>query len=57
MEKGIQYERTMLSELLKCRFGEIPSESLSRLESADPETMITWSKKIFDAKTIDDVFV
>lgn len=56
-EEGISYERTMLSELLKCRFGEIPSESLSRLESAGPETMIAWSKRIFDAKTISDVFV
>ena len=57
MKEGIQYERTLVGKLLTRRFGDLSSDVRCRLEQADPDTLLLWGDKIFDAKTIEDVFV
>jgi predicted transposase/invertase (TIGR01784 family) len=47
---------TMMTTLLKHRFNQIPESYLARLEQADNNTLLTWSKKILDAKTLEEVF-
>ena len=56
IEKGIIYERTLLNRLLTRRFGQLPSDTIRRLEQAGPDTLLSWGEKILDAKTIEEVF-
>jgi conjugal transfer/entry exclusion protein len=55
-EQGIQHEKTLLSRQLTRRFGPLPSESLLKLEQADAETLLVWGERIFDAKTLEEIF-
>ena len=56
IEKGLAYERTLLNRLLTRRFGNLSSDARRKLEQADPDTLLSWGDKVFDAKTIEDVF-
>lgn len=56
MQQGIQHEKMLFSRLLTHRFGSLSSKSLLKLEQADPETLLIWSERIFDVKTIEEVF-
>jgi hypothetical protein len=40
---------------LQRKFGVLPQEVLSRVEQADPDTLIEWSDRIITADRIDDV--
>jgi predicted transposase/invertase (TIGR01784 family) len=57
IHQGIhQGEVAVMTTLLKHRFNQIPESYLARLEQADNNTLLTWSKKILDAKTLEEVF-
>ena len=56
VEKGLTYERALLKSLLTRRFGHLSSNTISTLEQADHDTLLSWGEKILDAKTIKDVF-
>lgn len=56
IEKGLAYERTLLKSLLIRRFGHLSSSTISTLEQADHDILLSWGEKILDAKTIKDVF-
>ncbi|MBS0350819.1 MAG: hypothetical protein JSR33_06500, partial [Proteobacteria bacterium] len=51
-----QGEVAVMTTLLKHRFNHIPESYLTRLKQADNDTLLTWSKKILDAKTLEEVF-
>ena len=50
-----QGEATIILEMLKHRFGSISSQDQDRIYNADPHTLLQWSRKLFDAKTLQDV--
>ncbi len=56
-QKGIQQgEVAVVTRQLKHRFQYIPESYLIRLRQADAETLLLWSEKILDAKTLEEVF-
>lgn len=56
-QKGLlRGERTLLTRQLVRRFGPLPDAIQAYLESATAEQLETWSDRILDAKTLDDVF-
>jgi hypothetical protein len=52
----LEGEVKVITTLLKHRFNQIPDSYLARLDQADNQTLLTWSKKILDAKTLEEVF-
>ena len=47
----------ILLRLLKCKFGPEAAEThRPRIETADAETLLTWSERILDAGTPEDIF-
>ena len=61
LEQGLQRGRTegesrILERQLARRFGPLPEPVVTRLRGADAETLERWSDRIFDARTLDDVF-
>jgi hypothetical protein len=46
----------MLSGLASHRFGKLPQWAVERLERADVETLDAWSRRLLDAKRLEDVF-
>ncbi len=57
VQQGVQQgEATILKRLLQHRFGEISFMYTQRIDAADAETLLSWSEKVLDAKTLDDVF-
>jgi len=57
MQKGeLKGEKTLLTKLLKQRFGVVDTEYLSKIELADAKILLHWAEKILEAKTLDDVF-
>lgn len=55
-QQGIhQGEATVILELLEYRFGQISTHDRDRIRKADPNTLLQWGKKIFEAKTLKDV--
>ena len=46
----------MLLRLLRLKFGEIPDDIRLRIETADADTLLTWSERILTAERIDDIF-
>jgi hypothetical protein len=58
LQQGInQGEVAMLLRLLKRRFYQVPVNYLKEIQEADAETLLLWSEKILDAKTLEEVFV
>jgi hypothetical protein len=65
MEKGMQQgmQQGMLEgkyiiilHLLQHKFSEVPAKYLKRLAEADADTLLAWSKRILDAKYLEDIF-
>jgi hypothetical protein len=48
-------EARVLLRQLAIRFGTLPPEIRQKIESADAETLLQWSERIFEAESLDDV--
>lgn len=52
--------RLGMAEILKdqanSRFGELPTWAVERIDRADIETLHRWSRRLLDAKTVEDIF-
>jgi hypothetical protein len=56
MQQGMQQgEAKMLIHLLVRRFGELPEETLRKIETADAGTLLQWSERVLSAQTLDEV--
>jgi len=49
-------ETLVLLRLLRLKFGEIPAATRRRIETADADTLLTWSEHILTAERLDDIF-
>ncbi len=56
IEKGLGYEKILFHKLLSNRFGNLSAAMLAKLKQADHNTLLLWGDRIFNAKTIEDVF-
>jgi hypothetical protein len=57
IETGVQRgEARVLLAQLKIRFGDLPDSVLQRVESADAESLLSWSTRVLTAQTLDEVF-
>ncbi len=62
LEKGFQQglhegEATFLIRLLKLRFEKIPSKYKRQIQQADHSTLLLWGERVFDADSIEDIFI
>ena len=58
IHQGIhQGEAAVITRQLKRRFHQVPESYLTRIEQADAETLLLWSEKILDAKTLEEIEV
>jgi len=56
IEQGVQQgESRVLLRLLARRFGQLPKETVQRIEGADADTLLAWSERILTANTLDEV--
>ena len=46
----------VLVRLLTRRFGAVPDELRARIDTASLEQLDTWTERVLDAATLDDVF-
>jgi len=46
----------LLLRILPRRFGPLPDEIAERVYKADPTTIETWSDRVLDAESLEDVF-
>ncbi|MBF0157226.1 MAG: DUF4351 domain-containing protein [Magnetococcales bacterium] len=46
----------MLLRLLQRRFGSLPGWASEKVRSVDQTTLETWGDRVFEAKTLDEVF-
>ena len=57
IEKGIQQGLAQsLQRQLNRRFGPLSAEVTRQLENATPEQLETWTDRVLDARTIEEVF-
>ena len=57
MRQGVQQgQAKMLANLLKQRFGELPSWAQSKLDSGTDAQLEAWSRALWSAATVSDVF-
>ena len=49
-------QRHMLLRQLRTRFGDLPSEILTRVEQAATQQLQSWGEKILSARSLDEVF-
>lgn len=49
-------ELLVLKRLLERKFGRLNATLQGRLAQADAETLLLWSERLLDARTLDDVF-
>jgi predicted transposase YdaD len=49
-------EAIVLLRLLRLKFGEIPDATRRRIETADADTLLTWSEHVLTAERLDDIF-
>lgn len=49
-------EIAVLTRLLTKRFGTLSPSYLERLQQASPEQLLLWEEKIFDVKTLEELF-
>ena len=59
--KGIQKGRQegeirILLRLMRLKFSELDTETVTRVQSADTEQLSRWSERILSAKTVEEVF-
>ena len=43
----------MLLQLLLLRFGTLPTDTVARVQAADPETLLHWSERVLSAATLE----
>ncbi len=56
MQQGMQRgEAQILLRLLSRKFGELSEEKRRLIESADSESLLRWSERIFSANSLDEV--
>lgn len=51
-----QGKETLLIDLLKCKFGQIPEHYQERLHLANNDTLSQWAKRLLNAKNIEEIF-
>jgi predicted transposase/invertase (TIGR01784 family) len=57
MQKGMQqWGVTVLTRLLKSRFGDIPNLYLEKMQKADESRLLIWSENLLDARTLEEIF-
>lgn len=49
-------EVTILLRLLTRKFGSVSQHDTEKVKKADTKTLLLWSEKIFEAKTIEEIF-
>jgi len=49
-------EAAILKRLLQRRFGDIPPAYIQNIQKADAQTLLHWSDRFLDAKTLNDIF-
>ena len=55
-QKGVHLgEAAVIIRHLNRRFNQVPDSYLTRIKQADAETLLLWSDKILDAKTLEEV--
>lgn len=47
----------VLRRLLERKFGPLDAALQARLAQADADTLLLWSERILDARSVDDVFI
>lgn len=58
IEKGIRQGLAQgLQRQLSRRFGPLSPEVIRQLERATPEQLETWTDRVLDARTLDEVFI
>ena len=50
-----QGEATILLSQMEHKFGTVPNNLRNRIEQADTQTLLDWSKRILTAKTPEEV--
>ncbi len=50
------WERMATGLILKMRFDPIPSEFMSRIETADNDTLLIWAERATTVDSLEDVF-
>jgi len=60
IEQGIQQgvqpgEAKILVRQLTSRFGQLPAETVERIEAADADTLLEWCERVLTAKTLDEI--
>ncbi len=57
MQQGVQQgESALLLRLLKRKFNIVPENYSQRIQNADTESLLTWSERILDCKTLEEIF-
>jgi len=57
IRKGrLEGEARLLLRVLPRRFGPLPTEISERVHRADPKTIETWTDRVLDAESLEDVF-
>jgi hypothetical protein len=57
VEGRVEGEARMLLRLLQRRFGALRADVVKRVEAANLELLDRWSERLFDATSLDEVFV
>jgi hypothetical protein len=56
VRQGVQQgEAKILVRQLTSRFGQLPAETVRRIEAADADTLLEWSERVLTAKRLDEV--
>jgi len=55
-EGSHQGQATMMTRQLQHRFQQIPAYYLDKIKQADEETLLSWSEKILEAKSLEEIF-
>lgn len=62
LQQGLEQGRkegfaSLLMTLLSQRFGQVPDWVAQKLTTAPPETLESWSRRVFEARSLDEIFV
>ncbi|PNQ50710.1 transposase, partial [Vibrio agarivorans] len=52
----LEERRESTRDLLTRRFGPLPEQAQQRIESASMAEMKHWTNRLFEARTLDDIF-
>ena len=57
IERGIEKgQRGLLLKLIRLKFGELPSNVLTRIEQGRGDELDAWSAHILTAQTLEEIF-